>query len=120
MLEKTIKTAVKKRLTELGAYQHWPVQNGMGTPCLDCHGCLNGLYFAIETKRPGLKPTVRQEITIAQIRAAGGTVFVVDSLEKARALFHDRIESDWSATRSPQGEPQGVRRQRRQNHLPSG
>ena len=22
------------------------------TPCLDCHGCYDGLYFAIETKRP--------------------------------------------------------------------
>jgi hypothetical protein len=94
VLEKTVKTAVKKRLTELGAYQHWPVQMGMGQACLDCHGCLNGLYFAIETKKPGGKPTLRQDLTIAQIRAAGGLVFVVDSLEKARALFSDHLPGD--------------------------
>ena len=100
MLEKTIKTAVKKRLTELGAYQHWPVQNGMGAPCLDCHGCLDGLYFAIETKRPDKKPTLRQEFTIAQIRAAGGLVFIVDSTEQARALFNDHLPGDRPAARA--------------------
>lgn len=105
MLEKTVKTAVKKRLTELGAYQHWPVQNGMGTPCLDCHGCLNGIYFAIETKAPGKKPTPRQELTIAQIRAAGGLVFVVDSTEQARVLFNDRLPRHRAAARSLQREP---------------
>ena len=51
--EAAVKRAVKKRLNELGAYHHWPVQLGMGEPCLDCHGCLNGFYFAIETKKTG-------------------------------------------------------------------
>lgn len=91
MLEKTIKTAVKKRLDELGAYHHWPVQTGYGTRCLDCHGCLDGLYFAIETKAPGKVPTVIQEATIKRIRAAGGLVFVVDTTEQARGLFTDRL-----------------------------
>lgn len=91
MLEKTIKAAVKKRLNELGAYHHWPVQMGMGERTLDCIGCLDGLYFAVETKRPGEVPTLLQDITAARIRAAGGLVFVVDSLEKARDLFSDRL-----------------------------
>jgi hypothetical protein len=90
MLEKTIKLAVKKRLKEVGAYQHWPVQMGMGDPCLDCHGCYQGLYFGIETKRPGAKPTRLQWMTIERILAAGGLVYVIDSKEDARALFSDR------------------------------
>jgi hypothetical protein len=94
LLEVSIKAAVKLRLKELGAYQHWPVQNGMGAPCLDCHGCFDGLYFGIETKAPGKLPTARQQATIRQIRDAGGLTFVIDSLEQARALFHDRIKTD--------------------------
>lgn len=102
MLEKTIKTAVKRRLNELGAYQHWPVQLGMGEPCLDCHGCLDGIYFAIETKRPGEKPTLRQQATMRRIRAAGGLVFVIDSVENARALFGDSLESYRATARAVQ------------------
>lgn len=100
MLEKAVKRAVKTRLTELGAYQHWPVQYGMGERTLDCIGCYRSLYFAIECKRPGEEPTLLQDLTARKIRAAGGVTIVVDSLEKAHALFNDRIESDWPATRS--------------------
>jgi len=91
MLEKTIKLAVQKRLKELGpdCYSHWPVQLGMGDRCLDCHGCYNGLYFAIECKRPGARPTAIQQYTIEKILAAGGLVYVIDSKEGARALFSD-------------------------------
>lgn len=87
MLEKTVKAAVKKRLRELGAYHHWPVQMGLGEVCLDCHGCYNGKYFAVECKRPGGKLTVRQKNTCQKILNAGGRVWVVDSKEKAQGLF---------------------------------
>jgi VRR-NUC domain len=100
MLEKTIKSAVKKRLKAIGAYQHWPVQMGLGEPCLDCHGCYKSEYFAVETKKPGGKLTARQKITIEKIRDAGGRVFVVDSTEQARDLFNDRIEGDQATARS--------------------
>jgi hypothetical protein len=89
MLEKTVKAAVKKRLKEIGAYQHWPVQMGLGERCLDCHGCYLGLYFAIETKAPGQKLTSIQKITANRIRAAGGLVFIVDSTEAADELFRN-------------------------------
>ena len=81
-----VKEAVKKCLKEIGAYQHWPVQRGMGKPCLDCHGCYCGLYFAIETKAPGKVPTKLQEQTIAEIRAAGGLVFVIDNVESVHVI----------------------------------
>ena len=91
MLEKTVKLAVKKRVKEIGAYYFWPVPMGLGTVTLDCLGCLNGRFFAIECKAPGKKPTMLQEITMQQIKAAGGLVFVVDNVEDARRLFDDRI-----------------------------
>lgn len=56
----------------------WPVQNGMGSPSLDCLICYRGLFIAIETKAPGKKPTPRQETTIAEYRAAGAIVLVID------------------------------------------
>jgi len=99
MLEKTVKAAVKKRLETLGAYQHWPVQTGRGSRCLDCHGCFHGRYFAVETKAPGKVPTPIQNFTIGEIRKSGGLVFVVDSVEKANDLFNGCIKSDWADPR---------------------
>jgi hypothetical protein len=77
--EGRVKTQVKRILKGYAnLWSHWPVQNGMGSPTLDCVGIYYGFGFAIETKAPGEKPTPRQELTIADIRAAGGPVFVID------------------------------------------
>ena len=95
MLEKTFKLAVKKRLKEIGAYQFWPVQMGLGAVTLDCLGCYKSRMFAVETKAPGRKPTPMQRITAEKIRAAGGLVFIVDSTEAANELFRgDNIAGD--------------------------
>lgn len=59
-------------------WKFMPVQMGMGLPALDYLLCVKGAFVAIETKVPGKKPTARQEHTIAQLRAAGAQVFVVD------------------------------------------
>lgn len=81
--EAKVKQKVKKMLAEFeGLYQHWPVQNGMGSPSLDCIICYRGCYIAIETKAPGKKPTPRQELTIGNMIAANGIVFVVDCDEQ--------------------------------------
>lgn len=78
--EGRIKDQVKKLLAnygdELDAF--WPVQNGMGSPALDCIICYKGQHVEIETKAPGKKPTPRQEITIAKKRKAGSWVYVID------------------------------------------
>lgn len=76
--EGKIKGQVKQMLDKYGAYHHWPVQNGMGAPCLDCHGCYGGWYFAIETKAPGKNPTPRQRKTMIQIQQNHGMVLVID------------------------------------------
>lgn len=78
--EGRVKAKVKRTLTDHGAYWLCPVQNGMGAPGLDfMHVQVLGCpVFAIETKAPGKKLTARQERTVAAIRAAGGTVFIID------------------------------------------
>jgi hypothetical protein len=76
--EGLIKERVKRLLRKHGVYWHCPVQNGMGSPSLDFICCVNGRYLGIETKAPGKKMTPRQENTAHEIRAAGGTVFVID------------------------------------------
>lgn len=78
--EGRVKAAIKKVLDlyKPDVYAHWPVQNGMGSPTLDCNGIANGLAFSIEAKAPGEKPTERQQKTIRDIERAGGVVFVID------------------------------------------
>ena len=78
--EGKIKTKVKELLKQHGAYWHMPVQNGMGAPSLDVVGCHRGAYFAVETKAGNKKPTPRQEITMQQIRSAGGLAFLVNEV----------------------------------------
>lgn len=84
--EGKIKEGVKKVLKRHGAYYHMPVQNGMGEPTLDFVVCLNGWFIAIETKAPGGKPTKRQLVTIANMRAAGAQVFVISNDDEIKTL----------------------------------
>ena len=86
MLEKTIKAAVRKRLTELGAYQFWPVPMGIGNVSIDCIGCHKGKFFGIECKRPGGKATPRQIVTMREISKAGGIALLIDSMEEAENI----------------------------------
>lgn len=86
--EGRVKAKVKRALTTLPrCYSFRPVQNGMGAPGLDIYCCINSTFVAIETKTPGKKMTPRQETTAAEIRAAGGLVFVVDGDETLDAAM---------------------------------
>lgn len=82
--EGKVKQAVKDVIKAFKpyVYAHWPVLNGMGTPSLDCIGCCNGLYFAVECKRDEKqKLTPRQTITRDEIITAGGHVFEIKSCD---------------------------------------
>jgi len=76
--EGRIKDLVKRLLRRHNVYYHMPVQNGLGAPSLDFICCCEGKYFAIETKAPGKKPTIRQLKTINDIQLARGKAFVID------------------------------------------
>lgn len=77
--EGKVKAKVNRVLSRYkGIYRHMPVPYGYGASTLDYLICVQGRFLAIETKAPGAKPTDRQKMIINQIRAAGGTVFVID------------------------------------------
>ena len=89
--EATVKRKVKAALKEIGAFQHWPVQSGMGAPILDCIACVDGRYIGIETKAPGKHPTPRQRLIMEQIEGAGGATFVIDGddmIQHMKAYLH--------------------------------
>lgn len=74
---------VKKLVTALlksypDVHYDMPVPGGWGKSGLDYYGCADGLFFAIETKRPGEEPTDRQKLTIKNMVRSGAFVFVID------------------------------------------
>ena len=97
--EGRVKEGVKKVLKKHNAYYHMPVQNGMGKPTLDFVCCHHGWFIGIETKaHKGDKPTKRQEITMGEMKAAGGAVFVVTCDEDIAALDAELIHQHRAAT----------------------
>lgn len=80
--EGKVKAKVRKAKAALikdgyGIWSFMPVQMGYGAPALDFLWCVNGFFVAIETKVKGKYMTPRQEQTAAEIKEAGGMVFVV-------------------------------------------
>lgn len=111
--EGKVKDQVKKILAmhRPYCYAHWPVQNGMGAPTLDCVGAIYGHAFAIETKAPGNVMTVRQRVTADIMRKAGVRVFEIDGRDgsygdllwwlgtcASRGMIEDGISEDNSRT----------------------
>lgn len=98
--EGRVKAAVKKVLADYVIYQYWPVPGGYGAPTLDCIGCCNGWFFAIETKAPGEKPTPRQFQTIGDMRKAGAIIFVIDGQPEQLAQLR-KVLDYFAATPRP-------------------
>lgn len=80
--EGKVKARIKKVLDNYKGriYTYMPVPGGFGKPTLDYIGFFHGRGFAIEAKKPRGEPTERQDGTIADMRAAGARVFVIDGL----------------------------------------
>jgi hypothetical protein len=90
--EGKVKEQVKRLLKKYGCYQFWPVQVGYGAATLDCLGCYNGKFFAVETKAPGKRLTPRQSLTRKDMQDANGVVFVVgELLHKKGDTVRDRL-----------------------------
>lgn len=92
ILEKTVKERVKRMLRNHGAWWHMPVQRGHGASGVDFHVCHNGRFLGIETKRPGKHPTPRQELTLENIREAGGKTLVVGEVYNEDDTFSGESE----------------------------
>jgi hypothetical protein len=76
--EGKVKAMLKKYLVKRAAYQFWPVQTGYGAAGVDCYACIDGQFWAIETKREGVETcTPRQMLVLKQVHAAGGIAAIV-------------------------------------------
>jgi hypothetical protein len=77
--EKAVKAKVKAVLESEGVYYFMPPANGFGRSGVpDIVACVNGLFFAIECKAGGNKPTALQIREIEAIRRSNGVAVVVD------------------------------------------
>ena len=87
--EGKVKARVRRRLAEcpIPVYLFMPVQNGMGEATLDFIGCINGQFFAIETKAGRSVMTPRQVATAHRILGASGMVFVLNEDPATWQLF---------------------------------
>lgn len=97
MLEKAVKKSLKEFLTKIGAYQYWPVPMGMGAATIDCFFCYRGMFFAVETKRPGVyKATPRQQLILVDVAASqGGTCVENDpALPAVKAMLNRHFPAD--------------------------
>lgn len=72
---------VRKYLKSIGAYRFAPVQMGLGAATLDDLCCIGGRFVGIEYKAPGKIPTPRQQLTMSEIRRAGGVAIWGDNSE---------------------------------------
>lgn len=52
----------------------------------DIHGCIQGLHFELEAKRPGNEATKRQDANLTEWENAGAAVGVFTSLEECKAI----------------------------------
>jgi pantoate kinase len=77
--EAKVKAKVKKILNEMGAYYAMPMGTGFGNSGVpDFLICIGGLFYAIECKANGNKPTALQLKHLDDIRKAGGIALVID------------------------------------------
>ena len=81
--EGRVKDDIKAYLTQLGAYQYWPVPMGFGAATIDCLACYKGWFIGIEVKRPDTrpKPTRRQLTILDEIASSNGATVVAYGVE---------------------------------------
>jgi hypothetical protein len=91
--EGRVKKKVKEVLNELGAYYTMPVTGGYGgSGAPDFIICIGGLFYGIECKANGGKPTALQLKHHDDIRKAGGIALVVD--EADHQVVESRIHAE--------------------------
>jgi hypothetical protein len=78
-VKRLISAALKRHGDQV--FYYMPVPGGYGGPALDYLGVYRGAAFAIEAKAPGLRPTLRQQGTMAALERAGAKVFLIDGPE---------------------------------------
>ena len=77
--EKKVKNKVVAILKEHKAYYFYPMTGGYGRSGVpDIVGCYRGIFFGIECKAKGNKPTALQSKNLSDIMGAGGMAMIVN------------------------------------------
>lgn len=77
--ERKVKKKAVQILKAMGAYYTMPVASGFGNAgVLDILCCYRGVFYGIECKANGGKPTLLQLSNLKMIRDAGGRAFIID------------------------------------------
>ena len=77
--EAKVKNAVKKLLTERGAYYFMPATGGYGRSGVpDIVGCYKGIFFGIECKAGRGTTTALQDRELDSITKNGGTAIIIN------------------------------------------
>ena len=86
--EAKVKKKLKGFFDHIGAWQYWPVSNGMGKHGVpDCIACVNRFFVAIEVKAPGRRGqknmgcSALQVVQLKEISQALGFTLVFDGGE---------------------------------------
>jgi Holliday junction resolvase len=90
--EAKVKKKVVAQLKEMGAYYFYPVTGGYGFSGVpDIVGCYQGIFFGIECKAGGNKPTALQDKNLTDIRNQKGIAVVINenNIDSVRNLFDD-------------------------------
>jgi hypothetical protein len=93
--EAKVKKKVKDVLNDIGAYYTMPVTGGYGNSgAPDFIICIAGLFYGIECKANGGKPTALQLKNHDDIRKAGGIALIVDetNVENLRKELISHVE----------------------------
>ena len=92
--EGKVKAQVKQRLKDVGAWQYWPVSNGMGMHGVpDCIACVGGRFLGLEIKAPGRRgrknrgATALQVVQLKGIQAACGYAAIIDCPEELEEVL---------------------------------
>lgn len=82
-LEARVKDRVKELLDDYDVWYFMPPASTYGRSGIpDFIGCINGSFFAVETKRPkGGVLSIPQEIEISDIKRTLGKVFIVHNID---------------------------------------
>lgn len=97
--EGEVKKELKKYLNKIGAWNYWPVSNGMGRHGIpDCIGCYKGHFFAIECKAPGRREednggaSALQMAESVKINDAGGNWRIFDGRADDWEMLYSWVE----------------------------
>ena len=95
MIEKQLIQNIKKYLQTLPECFFWKEHGGQyGTAGIpDIIVCYKGRFYGLEAKVGNNKPTRLQEVTIEQIKKAGGVACVVRSVDDVKVLLHGKEET---------------------------